>query len=121
MFQKCKLLGLLTPNQTEVLKALASIEKQLPGQYWRPRDLGAYRGSHHGKTLQLLCEAGLVGRRPLGAPSVRRPNFEYRATPKGLAELQFLQRIVDLPAEAVPGRAADVARVRMTQALVGGC
>lgn len=121
MLQKCKLLGLLTPFQVEGLTALAAVDAQVPGSYWRPKALGAYRGSHHAKTLQALCQGGYAERRAAPAgPGATRPSFEYRITQAGWEGLGVFKLLNDVPLEAVPGRAVDASRVRLAQRLTAG-
>lgn len=119
MLRKCKLLGLLTPYQVEGLTALASVDAQVQGSYWRPRALGAYRGSHHAKTLQSLCQSGHAERRVAGdTGDATRPSYEYRITAAGRDALEVFKLLSDVPLEAVPGRAVDVSRARLAQRLV---
>ena len=111
-------MGLLTPHQADVLKSLAEVERQVPGRYWRPRDIGAFRGSHHARTLGTLLEEGLVERRALDSGVTRqRPTFEYRISSEGLGQLNVLALVRQIPAESVPGRSVDVARTRLAQRL----
>lgn len=118
MLRKCKLLGMLTPNQMEALSALASVAAQVPENFWRPRALGAYRGSHHAKTLIALCQAGLAEKREANATEApARPTFEYRITEAGLEALEVFKLFRDVPPEAIPGRAVDVSRARLAQRL----
>lgn len=114
MLTRCKLLGLLTSFQAESLKKLADLHSRHPGQYWRPRDIGAFRGSHHNKTLQSLFLRGLVAREPLGEGEAR-PVYAYKVTPSGLTVLQTFRELAGVPLEAIMGgaherRSATIAR-----------
>lgn len=103
---RCKLVGLLTPAQSELLKALFELNKQLgPERLWRPRDLGAYRSSHHALTLRRLQERGLVARAPLepGCASTVRASFGYRITDAGVQMWEMLCDAAKVPLHAVFG------------------
>lgn len=110
---RCKLAGLLTPAQSELLKTLFQLYKQLgPERLWRPRDLGAYRSSHHALTLKRLQERGLVERAPLdpaGAPV--RASFGYRITAAGVQMWELLRDAATVPLHAVFGGSSAYERV----------
>lgn len=106
MLSHCKLLGLLTPYQAELLKRLADLALGQPNVFWRPRELGAYRSSHHAATLRQLELQGWVSRLELSKGAVR-PNFGYRITAKGVETLESFKLLADVPLESVLGRAAD--------------
>ncbi|MNR71617.1 hypothetical protein D3C71_22480 [compost metagenome] len=101
MQTRSKLFGLLTTPQAELLKTLFELEEQTrAGRYWRPRDLGGYRSSHHALTLRKLCEHGLVER------DETQHNFGYRIASAGQSMWRLLQASSQLPAAALLGGAA---------------
>lgn len=116
---KCKLLGLFTHFQAEVLKELRDLGAQQTGQYWKPKELGAYRGSHHARTLAALVSRGHVERTDLGRSEAARPTFAYRISAAGAQALREFEEIATTPAAAVPGRTADRARLLQAQGIVG--
>lgn len=76
-----KFAGMVTPAQAEVLKTLYELHKQMGGDhYWRPKDLGAYRSSHHSITLRRLVERGLVVRHRKEGDSL----FSYKISEEGI-------------------------------------
>lgn len=90
MTSRCKFFSLLTPAQSELLKTLFELHEQIgPDRYWRPRDLGAYRSSHHALTLKRLQGMGLVERAPLPETESHR-NFGYRITNMGVETWDLL-------------------------------
>jgi len=117
MLRKCKLMGLLTPYQAETLKALVELGRQLPNRTWRPKDLGAFRGSHHAKTLAALCAQGYAERETVPADVPDRPVYTYRATPAGSQALELFRELASTPIESVPGRAKDRECVTWAKAL----
>lgn len=114
MSNRCKLVGLLTPAQTELLKTLFELHKQLgPDRFWRPRDLGAFRSSHHALTLKRLQERGLVERAPLEPGSASRTSFGYRITGSGVQTWDLFCDAAAVPAHAVFGGTGAHERVEM--------
>jgi len=112
---RCKLVGLLTPAQSELLKALFELYKQLgPERLWRPKDLGAYRSSHHALTLKRLQERGLVERAPLETCCTApvRSSFGYRITVTGVQMWELLCDAATVPLHAVFGGAGSQDRVQ---------
>ena len=76
-----KFAGMVTPAQAEVLKTLYELNKQMGDEhYWRPKDLGAYRSSHHSITLRRLVEKGLVERTRREGESL----FSYKISKEGM-------------------------------------
>lgn len=76
----------LTPNQTEVLEALASFTRQFPNAWARPLDVGGFDGSFHGPCLFRLSERGLCERESYRWGQGRRIN-KYRANDETQAAL----------------------------------
>lgn len=107
-----KMLGLFTSYQGEVLKRL--IERDTPEAplISRPRDLGAFRSSHHNKTLHTLAERGLVERIELARN--KRPSFGYRVTVEGRAAWLEFTSLAELSVLSVLGKAADRSRAAVT-------
>lgn len=106
MISRCKLLGLLTPYQAETLKKLQDLSNARPLDFWRPRDVGAFRNSHHTKTLMNLEKEGLVEKTQLSSGS-SRPTYGYRISASGRTTLEVFRTLADVPLESVFGRAAD--------------
>lgn len=106
MISRCKLLGLLTPYQAETLKKLQDLAKAHPSEFWRPRDVGAFRNSHHTKTLMNLEKEGWVEKTCLSSGTTR-PTYGYRISAAGRNMLEVFRTIADVPLESVFGRAAD--------------
>ena len=113
MLSRCKLIGLLTPIQLDVLKSLHTLGTQTGVEaLWRPRDLGAFRSSHHTRTLQGLEQRGMVEREPLSEDGLQKPQYGYRITEEGSATLRMFRSLVDVPLEAVLGSTMDRHRAR---------
>ena len=111
MLSRCKLIGLLTPRQLEILTALSELKNKTSiDTLWRPKELGAYRSSHHAKTLQGLEQQGLVARELL--TEGMRPSYGYRITPQGCEILSMFKDLVNVPLEAILGTSADRMRAR---------
>lgn len=111
---RCKLAGLLTPTQSELLKTLFELYTQLgPERLWRPRDLGAFRSSHHALTLKRLQERGLVERAPLDSNFDVRASFGYRITEAGVQTWELLCDAATVSLHVVFGGAQSHARVNM--------
>lgn len=107
MSQKCKLFGMLTTPQAELLKTLYELEqKKQPGRFWRPKELGAYRSSHHSLTLRKLCEQGLVEREQVSR------NFAYRIADAGESLWEMVRATSELPSAAFLGGSAVATRAR---------
>jgi hypothetical protein len=107
-----KMLGLFTGFQGDLLKRLIERENEKPPAVSRPRDLGAFRCSHHNKTLQSLTERGLVERVELARN--KRPSFGYRITCEGSAAWREFISLAELPVISVLGKAADRTRAAAT-------
>jgi hypothetical protein len=116
MLTHCKLLGLLTPYQADTLKKLTDLTAARREVFWKPRDVGAFRNSHHAKTLSQLHSQDLVERKELSEGGVR-PVYGYRASLKGVVTLELFRELAELPVEAVMGRAADRRCAALAQAL----
>ncbi len=111
MLSRCKLIGLLTPRQLEILKTLYELRGQMgPASLWRPKDLGAYRHSHHAKTLTTLEQQGLVAREALSCGV--KAQYGYKITEKGLETIELFRTFLDFPLEALLGSHADRARAK---------
>jgi len=111
---RCKLVGLLTPAQSELLKSLFELYKQLgPERLWRPRDLGAYRSSHHALTLKRLQERGLVERAPLESGCASRASFGYRITTTGVQMWELVCDAATVSMHGVFGGSNSYARMEM--------
>lgn len=114
MSNRFKLIGLLTPAQSEVLKTLYELCLQVgPDRFWRPKDLGAYRSSHHALTLKKLEERGLVERVELSSAENVRASFKYRITRAGLEAWQLLLDASSVPPHAMLGGMATQSRVQL--------
>lgn len=114
---RCKFAGVLTPVQSELLKTLFELDLQMgPNRIWKPKDLGAYRSSHHALTLKRLQDSGYVERVPLPPASekpTRRVNFGYRITEAGKEVWRFIKRMAEVPAHAVFGGPVSRERVAL--------
>lgn len=114
MTQKCKLFGLLTTPQAELLRTLYDLEnRSVSGRFYKPRELGAYRSSHHALTLRKLCENGLVEREQMNR------NFSYRIANAGRSFWELVQATAELPAAAFLGGAAAASRARALTRVAG--
>lgn len=102
MTSHCKLLGLLTSYQVELLKDLVTLAKTHPQKYWRPKDLGAFRNSHHGTTLRTLESRGFIESVNLSKGTLR-PGYGYRATAEGIRVYEEFRLLADIVPEAVMG------------------
>ena len=103
MSYRPRLLGLLTPAQSEVLKTLYELRDQTsPDTLWRPKDLGAYRSSHHALTLKRLLDRGWVERTPSDEGS---RSFSYRITEAGVSTWELLRDVSQAPVLGVFGGA----------------
>lgn len=117
MNTRCKLAGMLTPAQGELLKALYELHSQLgPDRLWKPKDLGAFRSSHHALTLRRLQERGLVDRAPVGDSTIK-PSFGYRITEDGIAAWALFKDMAALPTHVLLGGPGLVQQVN-TMALM---
>lgn len=102
MTEKLRLLGLFTPYQSEILRALYHLRTQMgANRYWRPRELGAFKGSHHSLTLTRLAERGLVEKTPLSSMDGRAHG--YRISERGALEWEAFVEVANLPIESVMG------------------
>lgn len=111
MLSRCKLIGLLTPRQLEVLKCLCELKEQTSDStLWRPKDLGAFRSSHHTKTLQGLETQGLVKSQSI--TEGLKPQFGYCITDKGCETLDIFRHLLEVPVDAIMGTATDKMRAR---------
>ncbi len=118
MSERIRIAGLLTPNQTELIKDLFTLRRQVGAErYWRPRDLGASRNSHHTVTLNRLADRGLVERAPFGSP-VELKVYGYRISDKGVELWEELQELLHVPLNAVLGSSHVRARAQRTQELL---
>ncbi len=118
MSERIRIAGLLTPNQTVLIKELFVLRRQMGAdRYWRPRDLGASRNSHHTVTLNRLADRGLVERAPCGVSTELR-TFGYRLTDKGALLWEELQELLHVPLNAVLGSSHVRARAQRTQELL---
>lgn len=82
---------------------------------WRPKELGAFRSSHHALTLKRLQGLGYVERIPLASKNIGevRVNFGYRITEAGKAIWCFLKEMAQLPVHTVFGGVAARERVEL--------
>lgn len=111
MLTRCKLLGILTPNQLEILKTLYMLRAQTSDdRCWRPKELGAYRHSHHTATLSALEQRGLVEKHVLS--SSVKPQYAYRITERGCATFETFREIANVPVNAILGGELDKWRAR---------
>jgi len=111
MYSRCKLAGVLTSRQLELLTTLSQLQDQLGEcRFWRPKELGGFRGSHHAKTLAALAEEGLVAQLAIHAGS--RAHYLYALTDKGLRALRQVRMCAGVAAPHVLGRKADQDRAR---------
>lgn len=117
MFSRCKLLGLLTQYQAELLKTLYELKATSPEASWRPRELGAFKGSHHHQTLAALEGLGYVER--LEVSRRLRPQYAYRITDAGTHVWENFVQLSQVTLLAVPGRSPDRRRAEMAMALTG--
>lgn len=106
MYARCKLAGLLTARQIELLSALKRRKHSYgPHRFVRPVDVGGHRGSHHAKTLLSLHERGFALRR--SASEAGKEHFLYAISEAGLDALHQLSLLSTVDALAVPGRKQD--------------
>lgn len=78
----CRFAGVLTPAQSEVLKTLYELHKQMgDSHYWKPKDLGAFRSSHHAITLRRLTDRGFVEKKR----EEGQTGFSYKITAEGIS------------------------------------
>lgn len=118
MYSRCKLAGLLTPAQGELLKTLFDLHRQLgPDRFWKPRDLGAFRSSHHALTLKRLLERGLVDRVALQDEGAR-PIYAYRITEDGRQVWLLFRAMAEVPPHSVFGGEGAQARAQVMAAVV---
>ncbi len=111
MHSRCRLGGLLTPHQIEVLKPLFELHQQVGSlKLWRPKDLGAYRHSHHTKTLSSLEQQGLVEREPLSQGE--RAQYGYRITLEGYKTYEAFRTLINVPLDAILGSGVDRLRAQ---------
>lgn len=118
MTSRCKVAGVLTPVQSELLKTLFELDNQMGSdRIWKPKDLGAYRSSHHALTLKRLQDNGYVERVPLPFATKAKPNsrvnFGYRITQAGKDVWRFIKRMAQVPAHAVFGGPASRERIAL--------
>lgn len=112
MTEKSHYLGLLTFSQSEVLSALHELHRQRALELcWRPRDLGAYKSSHHAQTLKRLASKGLVSRHKTTG------GYAYALTDTGKSTWALLEDAARVGAHTVFGGAETRRRVRALQAL----
>lgn len=114
MTTRCKFAGAVTPAQAEVLKSLFELEAQLGPRVWKPKDLGAYRSSHHALTLKRLEGQGFVERIQLPSAKAQvRATFGYRITEAGKSIWKFLCELAQVPAHAIFGGPASRERIEL--------
>ncbi|MDO8416322.1 MAG: hypothetical protein Q7S87_08945 [Agitococcus sp.] len=103
MTSRHKLIGLLTATQSEILKELFSLYQQCgDSKFWKPRDLGAYRSSHHALTLRRLASQGLVDSVELmGATSTKK--YAYRISDRGVETWELIIAVATLPLTSIFG------------------
>lgn len=108
-----KLIGAVTTKQAEVLKTLYELEAQIADRrYWKTKDLGGYRSSHHSLTLRRLWELGLVEREDSGH------SFGYRIAQAGQTLWRVICAASTLPQAAIFGGARVAPRVQALTELV---
>ncbi len=117
MLYRCKLSGLLTPNQAEVLKGLEALDILSPKEFFRPREIGAFRSSHHTNTLKALEALLLVEHCSLSMQTAPRPARGYRLTAQGRTMLEVFRQLADVPLDSVLGRTADRQRAAFAKRL----
>jgi DNA-binding MarR family transcriptional regulator len=118
MHRHCKIAGILTFSQLEVIKALQELSaRRDPKGYWAPRDLGGYRSSHHAHTLQRLQEMGYVEKTALESEGAR-PKFGYRITSLGAQLWDEFRELLTVPASHVMGGKSDKGRLLLGQRLL---
>jgi len=71
-------------REAEVLRALAKLRKE----WIVPKDIKAYRWSHHSRTLGDLCRKGEATRR-VKKRFIDRNNYWYKITAKGLKRVRL--------------------------------
>lgn len=114
MFSRCKLVGLLTSRQLDIVKRLNELSLNAsPTAYWKPRDLGSFKGSHHAKTLTRLEAQGLVERIALAEEGKSRPHFLYRITDQGRETLELFKTCVDVQVDTILGGNNDRRRAKL--------
>lgn len=100
MKSRHKIIGLVSLGQSEILKELFNLYKQCgESRYWKPRDIGAYRSSHHARTLRKLESQGLVVSKVLPGSK----HYEYRISNEGVDIWQLVLDIAELPSTAIFG------------------
>lgn len=112
MNAKKKFLG-LTPIQAELIKILYDLEVQTgKGLYWKPKDLGAFRCSHHALTLQRLHAKGLIEKCADSQLSA------FRIASKGKDLWDMIKSAVNLPKVAFFGGTVVTSRVSQMSQLI---
>ena len=105
MTTRCKYMGLTLP-QAELLKTLFDLERQTKkGIFWKPRELGGYRCSHHALTLKRLHAQGLVERTTESGKT-----YAYRIAENGISLWSVIQESTKLPSAAIFGGAQVLSR-----------
>lgn len=112
----CRFAGILTPAQSEVLKTLYDLYAQLGGNhYWKPKDLGAFRSSHHAITLRRLQERGFVEKKQDSPKS-----FSYKITDDGVQAWQAFLESAKVPEHATPKNSTIRQRLAVMSKLANG-
>lgn len=113
MSEKSRYFGLLTTGQSEVLGALYNLHSQHERQpHWRPRDLGAYKSSHHAQTLKRLADKGLVSRHKT------KTGYAYALTDEGKTAWALLQDTSRIPVHSLFGGIETRRRMLALKAVV---
>lgn len=119
MYRNCKLAGLLTYSQLELLKSLEELRvRKNPESFWTPKDLGAYRSSHHTHTLIRLVELGYVEKTVVSLAVNGRPKNAYRITAAGSIIWSEFVNLAGIRPEQVLGGHADKQRIQYAQRLL---
>lgn len=109
----------MTFAQLEVLKSLKELHaRRGASHYWLPRDLGAYRSSHHTHTLTRLETLGYVEKTVLAVGASGRAKYGYRISMSGLAAWTEFCAMAAIPAAQVIGGHADQGRILYAQRLL---
>lgn len=110
-----KLIGLLTPSQTEIIKTLYDLGCQVGfDKAWKPKELGAFRSSSHALTLKRLEDRGLVEKVEIPAGSRK---FSYRLSPSGIETWELFKDTAQLNALSLIGGAQSQSRFEAMQRL----
>lgn len=114
---RVKIFGILTYSQFELIKELYLLAKQRRvKEFWTPKELGAYRNSHHAWTLKRLEAKGLVEVENIAKDADGRAAYAYRITEQGMTAWELAQCCLEDTQHVEP----DNVSVRLMRRLTAG-